>query len=175
MHADTSRTDRHASRRKAELFSCPETLGEALYQLVHNSPQPVSEQAKLLNLSPQFVYNCANPNLAVEGVAYPLKHLIPHTQLTKNRVVIDFIEQQLGYVAVAVNPQPDLFRRSVLTSSVSGDMLCIAKEMGEASAAIQKSIRDGKLTTTESKKCRKEIWDLVQCAVRLHEELAGVE
>jgi len=150
-------------------------LGQALYQLVHNSPQTVAVQAELLNLSPQFVYNIGNPNLEADGITYPLKHLVPHTKLTKNRVVMDFIERQLGYVAVPVVNQLDLYRANLLTSSISGDMLEVAQELGEAAAAIQQSIRDGKLTLHEAKRCRKELWDLVRCAVVLHEELKGVQ
>lgn len=163
------------SRRKAALFSIPETLGQALYQLVHNSSQPVAMQAELLNLSPQFVYNIGNPNLESDGVTYPLKHLVPHTKLTKNRVVMDFMERQLGYVAVPVVNQLDLYRASALTSSISADMLEVATELGEAAAAIQHSIRDGHLAVAEAKRCRKELWDLVRCAVVLHEELKGVQ
>jgi hypothetical protein len=175
MSGDTTPSAGRVSRRKAALFSAPETLGQALYRLVHNSPQTVAMQAELLNLSPQFVYNIGNPNLESDGVTYPLKHLVPHTKLTKNRVVVDFIERQLGYVAVPVVNQMDLYRSSVLTSSISGDMLEVTKELGEAAAAIQQSIRDGKLTLAEAKRCRKELWDLVRCAVLLHEELKGVQ
>jgi len=175
MSTDPTPSSRRLSRRKAALFSIPETLGQALYQLVHNSPQTVAVQAELLNLSPQFVYNIGNPNLEADGITYPLKHLVPHTKLTKNRVVMDFIERQLGYVAVPVVNQLDLYRANLLTSSISGDMLEVAQELGEAAAAIQQSIRDGKLTLHEAKRCRKELWDLVRCAVVLHEELKGVQ
>lgn len=171
MIRETTPDEGRASRRKAGLFSVPDTLGQALYQLVHSSPQSVAVQAELLNLSPQFVYNIGNPNLAHEGVAYPLKHLIPHTQLTKNRVVVDFIERQLGYVAVPVVQQLDLYR----PVSMRIDLLGVATEFGEAAAALRKGLADGKMSPVETKRFRKELWDVIQEAVLVYQETRSLE
>jgi len=176
MRRDLTTSEGRTPRRKAALFSIPETLGQALYQLVHDSPQSVSVQAELLNLSPQFVYNIGNPNLAQDGVAYPLKHLIPHTQLTKNRVVIDFIEQQLGCVAVPVVQQLDLFRaRLGFADNAAVQLARVAKELGELAGEVERSIADTKLVPAEAKRIRKEGWDLIRQTVLLIEELKVVD
>jgi hypothetical protein len=159
------------SRRKAALFSVPETLNQALYQLVHNSPQTVAMQAEQLNLSRQFIYNIGNPNLAEDGVAYPLKHLIPHTQFTKNLVAVDFIERELGRVAVPVVQQLELYRPTFMRI----DLLGIATEFGEAAAALKKGLADGKMSHTETKRFRKELWDVIQEAVLVYQESRTLE
>lgn len=172
MSEQPTRQSPRATRRKAELFSSPETLGQALYQLVHNSPQSVAQQAELLNLSSQFIYNIGNPNLEVEGITYPLKHLLPHTKLTKNRVVIDFIERQLGCVAVPVMDQLHLFRS---TGDLRDDFLQVVREVGELSASIERGLSgDGEISEQEWKGIEKEGWDLIrQTALLLEERRRG--
>lgn len=154
-------------RRKAALFSTPETLREALYPLVHHSPLSVEQQADQLGLSPSYIYNAANPNLDNDGFHYQLRHLVPHTKLTGNTVVVDFIERQLGRVAVPVQDSiaplsPDHARM---------DLLAITKELGDVASVMQASLADDALTAAEGRKVRKELWDLITEAVKLHEAL----
>ena len=159
------------SRRKSALFSTPETLGQALYCLVHDSPQSVKAQAELLNLSSQFVYNIGNPNLEADGVAYPLKHLIPHTQLTQNFVVVDFIEQALGRVGIPLPAHEGAGEGAVTPMCV----LALAKEFGDAVRALEQALaNDGQVRGGEVVECRRELYELLQKGTelwaRLHEE-----
>lgn len=150
-----------------------EDLNGALYEMIHHSAMPAKAQAAVLDVSySRLVNSCLD---SVEWSHHHTRWIVPQTLATRNFTLLDYLEMQVGRVAVPVTAQRDLYRASGLTSSISGDMLQIAQEMGEAAAAIQQSIRDGKLTPSEAKRCRKEIWDLVRCAVLLHEELKGVQ
>ncbi len=170
MSTDLTRTNGRATRRKPDWFSHPDTLKQALYRLVHQSSLTVEQQAEQLGLSPSYVYNAANPNLD-ETHHYQLRHLIPHTTLTRNLCVVDFIEQQLGRVAVPVVQQMDLFR----STAVRIDLLSVATEFGEAAASLKRGLADGNLTPTETKLFRKELWDLIREAVLVYQETKPLE
>lgn len=170
MRRDTTPAEGRVTRRKPEWFSHPDTLKQSLYQLVHQSPLSVEQQAEQLGLSPSYVYNAANPNLD-ETFHYQLRHLIPHSKLTRNLCVVDFIEQQLGRVAVPVVQQLDLYR----PASMRIDLLGVATEFGEAAAALRKGLTDGKMTPAETKRFRKELWDVIREAVLVFHESKPLE
>lgn len=150
-----------------------ETLDDAIYSLVHHSDLPAKAQADVLGVSySRLVNSCIE---SAEWAHHHTRWIVPQTLATRNFLLLDYLEMRVGRVAVPVTHQGDLYRTAGLTSSVSGDMLQIATEMGEAAAAIQQCIRDGRLTIGEAKRCRKELWDLVRAAVLLHEELKGVQ
>lgn len=158
------------SRRKAALFSVPETLGQALYQLVHNSPQSVAVQAERLNLSPQFVYNIGNPNLETEGVAYPLKHLLPHTALTMNFVVLDFIEQQLGRVGVTL-PSIEGVVQPATADNLPAYICGLMSEIGDVARESSARLADGALSHEDRVQLQKEVQDVLQRAAQIAEAL----
>jgi len=151
------------SRRKSALFSTPETLGQALYCLVHDSRHSVAAQAEQLHLSPQFVYNIGNPNLESEGVAYPLKHLIPHTRLTGNFVVLDFIEAQLGRVGIPLPAHEGAGEGAVTPMCV----LRLTAEFGDVARAFEHSLQDGQFSAAEVAACKKELYELGQKVAEL--------
>lgn len=170
MSEDLTRRASRATRRKPDWFSTPDTLRQALYQLVHQSTLTVEQQADQLGLSPSYIYNAANPNLD-DAFHYQLRHLIPHTKLTGNPCVVNFIEQQLGRVAVPVVQQMELYR----PASMRIDLLGVATEFGEAAAALKKALADGKMTPAETKRFRKELWDVIQEAVLVYQEASTLE
>lgn len=170
MSRETTPMDGRVSRRKPDWFSHPDTLKQSLYRLVHQSPLTVEQQADQLGLSPSYVYNAANPNLD-DTFHYQLRHLIPHTKLTRNLCVVDFIEQQLGRVAVPVVQQLDLYR----PASMRVDLLGVATEFGEAAAALKKGLQDGKMSPAETKRFRKELWDVIREAVQVYQETRTLE
>jgi hypothetical protein len=150
-----------------------DSLNDAIYDVVHHSAMPAKAQADILAVSYSRLVNCC-----VESSEWSHHHtrwIVPQTLATRNYTLLDYLEMQVGRVAVPVTQQQDLFRSSALTSSISSDMMMVAKELGEAASAIQQCIRDGRLTPSEAKRCRKELWDLVRAAVLLHEELKGVQ
>lgn len=150
-----------------------DSLNDAIYDMVHHSSMPAKAQSDLLGVSYSRLANSCIES--AEWAHHHTRWVVPQTLGTRNYILLDYLEMQVGRVAVPVSNQPDLFRSSALTSSISSDMLMVAKELGEAASAIQQSIRDGQLTISEAKRCRKELWDLVRAAVLLHEELKGVQ
>ena len=159
-----------SSRRKAALFSVPETLGQALYQLVHNSPQSVAVQAEQLNLSPQFVYNIGNPNLESEGVAYPLKHLIPHTRLTQNFIVLDCLEQQVGRVGVTL-PSVEGAVQPATVDNLPAYICQLMSEIGDVARESAARLADGALSHEDRVRLQKEVQDVLQRAAQIAEAL----
>jgi hypothetical protein len=154
------------SRRKAGLYSIPETLGQALYHLVHHSPQSVAAQAEQLHLSPQFIYNIGNPNLEVEGVAYPLKHLVPHTRLTRNFVVVDFIESQLGRVGVFL-PSVEGVVAPATAENLPASVCRLMQEIGDVARESTQRLHDRELSHEDRLQLQKEVHDVLQLAAQI--------
>lgn len=161
--------------RKAPLYPIPRSLREALYAMVHRSDCPAKVQAEELGVSLSYLENAANPNLEGEGWNYQLRLLVPHTRMTRNFAVLDYIEQALGRVAVPVIPPASPLAPKATIELLSGHVLGVAKELGEAAQVIERSVRDRKLDAEEARRCQKEMWDLVQQAVLVYRELEALE
>ena len=146
--------------RKAAPSSIHSTLREALADLVHRSDLKAGAQAEFLGISYSYLCNAANPNLDGQGFDYQLRLLIPHTTLTSNFSVLDFLEQAVGRVAFA--PPAD---RRRLPADLRQGLLLITKELGEAVAALERGLKDGKLSAGEVAMCRKELFDVCTAAM----------
>lgn len=161
--------------RKAPLYPIPRSLREALYAMVHRSEVPAKVQAEELGVSLSYLENAANPNLEGEGWNYQLRLIVPHTRMTRNCAGVDYIEQSLGRVAVPVIPALPAAVPSATIDLLSGHVLGVAKELGEAANIIQHSLGDRKMDAGEARRCRKEMWDLIQQAVLVYRELETME
>ena len=160
-----------AARRKAELFYPPKTLREALYALVHRSPLSVPEQASELDLSPSYLYNAANPNLDADGPHYQLRHLVRHTQLNQNYIVIDQMEAALGRVAIPL-PAGEASAAPVTPKCV----LRLAKEFGDVARECEAALADDdRIDRAEAVRCRQELYELLQKGAELWRRLEQVE
>lgn len=151
--------------RKAPLVSTPRTLREALYLLVEHSGMKVEAQAEQLGVHPSYLYNASNPHREHDGPHYQARLLVPHVRCTGNFVALDWIEQQLGRVAILL-PAP----RGGRAFHVHQGMLALTKELGQAAAAIERALsKDGPdgvaLTDDELAACRKELFDVCTAAV----------
>lgn len=151
--------------RKAELFSNPTSLRDALYDMVHRSSIPAKAQAEELGISYSYLCNASNPNLEGEGFDYQLRLLIPHTRITQNYTVLNFIEQSLGRVAIqipkATPSTSDLVKEFSKTTSEFSD---VAHEIGVA-------LQDNKITELEYRRLEKESWELIRQAILLLEKV----
>lgn len=159
--------------RKVDEISVHDTLKDALAAVVFHSPIPPKAQADELGENVSTVYRWADEH---QPENYPpLTKIVPHARCTGNHALIQFLCHRVGGVLVplreirAVQAEPQqlsLFQRT---------MLAVVKEMGEAAAAIEHSIKDGKLSEREARRCRKECQDLIDKAVLLHEQLKAAE
>jgi hypothetical protein len=156
--------------RKPAQFSSHATLREALYDVVHHSRIPAKVQAEELGIAYSYLCNAANPNLDGNGFDYQLRLLIPHTRLTDNYASLDYIERALGRVGIAVC-EPFQPGSSPRVEELAAGLLLIAKEMGQAAEAVHRSVKDGRLTEEEARRCQKELWDLIQQATCLYGRL----
>jgi hypothetical protein len=160
--------------RKADRFSDtgPQTLRDALYQLVHQSEIPAKHQAEQLNVPHSYLCDAANEN--EDPFCYQLRYLIPHTKIANNPVVVDYIERVLGRVAVPILSGPPTGRRmpAIRTpEALARALLQVMKEGGDAAGVVSRSLKDGRVTRDEARRCRKEVWELIQEAAVLAREL----
>jgi len=156
--------------RKPAEVSSHATLREALYDVIHRSTVPAKAQAEELGISYSYLANSCNLNLDGEGFDYQLKLLVPHTRLTGNFAAVDYVERALGRVGIAVC-EPFTGTMPAPVTELSAGLLLVAKEMGQAAEAVHRSVKDGRLTEIEARKCQKELWDLIQQAARLYGQL----
>lgn len=158
--------------RKGSPNSSRDTLRDALYDMIHGSAIPAKVQAEELNIGYSYLCNAANADLP--GFEYQLRLIIPHTRLTRNFAALDYIERQLGRVGVPVSPL-DCVADGLSCQALAKAMLVTTKEMGEAAAAANRALADGKLRSGEIARCKKELWDLIQQAAATYRGLSALE
>lgn len=170
MVTHTTAATRSVSRRKPALFSYPETLEQALHMLAYESGVPVKAQAQHLGRAESYFYNCVNPGLTSQ-YRYPLCDLLPHTQFNRNPVVLDFLEREIGRIAVPVLDQLDCCTPPPSIETLHEDVAQLAKELGDVAGTVLTSIKDKQMRGPEATDCRKEVWELAQRAVAFHHRL----
>lgn len=158
--------------RKASDFSCHETLKDAVDFVIHHSPIPPKAQAAELNVSLSLFYSYADHQ---QPDHYPARLIVPHARCTGNPAVLQFLNRQLGYVGVKLSELRGLDGSPEQLGLYQQSMLAIVKEIGEACAVMERSLKDGKLTEREARACRKECWDVIDRTVLLHEQLKAAE
>lgn len=159
--------------RKSEANSLPATLRDALHEMVFNSPIPAKAQAEELNVGLSYLYNAANPQL--EGFEYQLRLLVQHTRITGNFAALDFLERSVGRVAIPLRKHDWSLQRTIAPKDLTQGLLKATKELGEAAAVLHQSLCDGAMTETEARRCRKEVFELLQETTRLYHDLTQLE
>lgn len=158
--------------RKTADFSCHETLKDAIDFVIHHSPMPPKAQASELNVPLSMFYGYADQ---AQPDHYPARLIVPHARMTGNPAVVQYLCRQLGYVPVRLLDLRGAGEGPIQLALFQRTMLAIVKELGEAAAAIENSLKDGKLTEREARHCRKECLDVIDRAVLLHEQLKVAE
>lgn len=157
------------TERKARAI--PETLTDALYELVHHSAVPAKVQSDTLGLAISTLNNAANGS--IEGARFQAAWLVPLTNLTGNFIALDIIERLTGRVAVKVDAQlPD-------GVTLQDEALRVTKELGDACEAIRKALdpkgpRGAAMTGDEKARLKKETYELLQEAARLWKLAEGL-
>lgn len=160
------------TRRKAAAFSSPpETLRQALYQLVHQSGVSFERLAEAAQVkSPSYLYNASNPNLEEEAHHAQMRWLVPLTLTARNFVVIDFIEQQLGRVGVML-PTVDGPVAPATLENLPAYVCHLMSEIGDVARESSARLADGDLSHEDRLQLQKEVRDVLQNATQILQAL----
>lgn len=149
----------------------PETLQEALYELVHHSDGfPMKAQAEFIEKATTTLNNAAG---GVEGARFDALWLLKLTGRARNFVAMDFMEAQLGRVAVTVDVTVPA------GATLQAGALRVVKELGDACGEITKALdpkrpRGSAISGDEKARIKKETYELLQEAARLWKLAEGL-
>lgn len=161
-------------RKRDEISGFPhDTLKDAVADVVHHSPLPVKAQADELGESVSSVYRWADVN---QPDCYPpITKVVPHARATGNLALVRFFAARVNCVLVPLRELHEVTADPRQLSLYQSSMLAIVKEIGEVVAALEDSLKDGKLSEREARRCRKECDDVIERAVLLREQLRRAE
>lgn len=54
-------------------------------------------------------------------------------------------------------------------------LACLMREGGDVAGALHRAMADGRLCAQDRAECRRELWDVIECAVAFHAQLAEAE
>lgn len=172
MSQQPTRSAPAPTRRKAGAFSSPpETLRQALYQLVHQSGVSFDRLAEAAQVkTSSYLYNAANPNLEEEAHHAQMRWLVPLTQTSRNFVVIDFIEHQLGRVGVML-PTVDGPVAPATPENLPAYVCHLMAEIGDVARESSARLADGDLSHVDRRQIEKEVRDVMQKATQILQAL----
>lgn len=113
---------------KPKFRPAPETLTDALYELVHQSRIPAKAQADTLGLSYSTLNNASNGN--IESARFQASWLVPLTNLTGNYVALDIMERLTGRIAIKVDVE------LIDETSFYEEALSVTKKLGDTCGSI---------------------------------------
>ncbi len=149
------------------------TLKDAIAEVVHRSPIPVKAQADELGENISSVYRWADAHQP--DCFPPITKVVPHARATGNLALIRYFASRVNCVLVPLRDLHGVSADPRQLSLYQSSMLAIVKEIGEVVAALEGSLKDGKLGEREARRCRKECQDVIDKAVLLHEQLRIAE
>ncbi len=139
-----------------------QTLEDALYDLTHHSDVPAKAQAEALGVSYQRLVNSCVGSSS-ETAHHPTRFIVPQTLLTRNYVLLDYIERQVGRVAFTL---PEV-QMNDTAENCRVRIMRITRELGDVAGTAEKGFADdGRLSLKEKAACEKEAYDLVVEAVK---------
>lgn len=142
------------SGQRCEIHS----LEEAIDCVAHYSDLTLRQIAERVGKSESYLRAaCSQWD---DGHHFQAALIIPLTAATRNFALLDYIERQVGRVAIAIPEgvgRGDVFERTA----------DVMRELGEAIEAIRCSLADGRVETCEAARVQKEIADLQQAAAAL--------
>lgn len=142
------------------------TVRENLYDTIHRSKKPLKVIAEEIGISETYLTRAALPDQEDSdtgtGCRFPLKKLVPLILATNNYSVLDAIEQSVGRFGVPLppsngTPTADMAKLTIKTISD------FSKLMNEVGSAVQ----DGKITSLEITKIKKEGYRAAQAVLSL--------
>ena len=110
----------------------PRSLAEVIYHLVHHSAIDARAIAEQLGVRYGYLLDAANPDR--EDLRLQARHVVSLTQITRDTSLLDFMEHQLGRVAVRVpdaETQLALSQTAIATFSQLLTAWCTATTEGD--------------------------------------------
>lgn len=142
------------------------TLKDALYKTIHRNDKPLKAIAEEIDISENYLTRAALPDQNESdtgtGCRFPLKKLIPLIRATEDFSVLDWIERDLGRIAIKL---PARKQKSV--ADICKLTMCAVKEFGVFVGEVEKSISDDKLTQTECDRVKEEGYKAAQAILSL--------
>lgn len=149
-----------------------DTLKDALAEIVFRSPISVKAQADELGENVSSVYRWADVN---QPECYPpIQKIIPHARATGNIALVRFLAARVNCVLVPLR-EVETGGEPMPLAQFQTCMLALVKQIGQVVAAIETSMKLGKLSEREARHCRKECDDVIDRAVLLREQLRRAE
>jgi len=141
------------------------TLKECLYKTIHRNRKPLKAIAEEIGMAESYLTRSALPDLEESetgtGCRFPLKKLIPLIHATGDYCVLEFIEQALGRMSVALpNPSADI-------SDVCRLTMTSVSEFGHMISEVSDGMTDGKIVERERERISKEGREAVQAIMNL--------
>jgi hypothetical protein len=138
------------------------SLKDALHQTIHRHPKlSVAAIAEEIGMAESYLYRAALPDPDTDGpdasgVRFPLKKLVPLIRATKNFITLDYMERQLGRVAIPLPETPESLNdlHAKVTAAIS--------EFSDVMKKYASSIADGKISHKEAEELECEAYEAIQ-------------
>lgn len=153
----------------------PLSLVEALYRTIHRHPTlSVQAIAEEIGMSVSYLYRAVTPDAEINGdsasgVNFPLKRLIPLIRATGDYQVLDYIERQLGRIALPLPPV------SATIADVRDQCMHATGEFGRLMEHTAQSLADGKVTVEELEAVEQAAYVAMQAIMRFVTAMGRVE
>lgn len=147
----------------------PASFAEAAHCLIEHSELAVKDLVGRLSsdygihVTPGYLYESANPFRQDDRGGYMQARLIiPLAQITGNHVLIDYMERQLGRVAVPLPRMDDTAGRETFEAGCAA-----VREFSQALEQFTGALADGHVTREELERLKHEAHESVQATLRL--------
>jgi hypothetical protein len=148
------------------------SLKEALHNTIHRNRRSVAELADAAGMSDNYLYRSALPagpeGGSDSGCRFPLEKLIPLLRAADDLQVLDYIERQLGRVAVPV-VMPDC-----KIDMLPGNMARAVNEFGDILGRYAEMIKDGKISWKEADRFEHEAFEAMQAIAAFNQAVQQV-
>ena len=138
------------------------SLKDALHQTIHRHPRlSVAAIAEEIGMAESYLYRAALPDPDTDGpdasgVRFPLKKLVPLIRTTNNFLALDYMERQLGRVAIPLPDTPESLE------SLHAKVTAAISEFSDVMKKYALSIADGKVSSSEADDLECEAYEAIQ-------------
>lgn len=138
------------------------SLKDALHQTIHRHPKlSVAAIAEEIGMAESYLYRAALPDPDTDGpdasgVRFPLKKLVALIRSTNNFIVLDYMERQLGRVAIPLPDTPESL------SDLHTKVTAAISEFSDVLKKYTSSIADGKVSAGEAEDLECEAYEAIQ-------------
>jgi hypothetical protein len=134
------------------------SLAEAIDCTVHHSDPTLKQIAERIGKTEGYLR--ASSSQYDDSHKFQAELIVPITVATGNFAILDYMERQVGRVALTVPDglgRGDVFERTA-------DLM---RELGEAIEEIRRTLTDGRVEAAEAERVKKEIHDIQRAAAAL--------